>query len=136
MKKVVFWGLAASVAVGVSAAIVGKMLVGKVVSEIQGEMLERSFHSPQGDHCVTLTYGASQTAKGLTYIKIQATAEGSADCCKLIVFAKEGADLFTVTWLDNDHLQLQIGSGARKQCCDVSFEEEQINARYYLSKRA
>ena len=39
-------------------------------------------------------------------------------------------------WIDNNHFKLLIGNGKRKQCCDVSFDGEQINALYYLVKNA
>ena len=134
MKNKVVFGVIAGFAAGAAAAIAGKLAVDKVVGEIKNELTEQSFVSPDGNNHVTLSYGFSETAKGLTYIKIEASAEGKKDVCKLIVFAKKHEDLFEGEWVDNDKFALLIGGGKRKQCCDVSFNGEQIVARYYMTK--
>ena len=95
-----------------------------------------TFVSPDGDNTVELNFGASKTARGLTFVKVNATSENKDDCCKLIMFAKKKDELMDGEWIDNNHFKLLIGSGKRKQCCDVSFDGEQINALYYLVKNA
>ena len=125
-------GVTASVMVGTAVALTTK----KIVREIKRDMCDATFVSPDGDNAVELNFGASKTARGLTFIKVNATSENKDDCCKLIVFAKKKDELMDGEWIDNNHFKLLIGSGKRKQCCDVSFDGEQINALYYLVKNA
>lgn len=125
-------GVTASVMVGTAVALTTK----KIVREIKRDMCDATFVSPDGDNAVELNFGASKTARGLTFIKVNATSDNKDDCCKLIVFAKKKDELMDGEWIDNNHFKLLIGSGKRKQCCDVSFDGEQINALYYLVKNA
>ena len=37
-------------------------------------------------------------------------------------------------WIDNEHFRLLVGPGARKQCCEITFEEKHISAVYSLAK--
>lgn len=134
MKKSTVFGVCAGFALGAAAAIAGAITFDKIAKEIKGDTDELTFASPEGDNAVTLTFGASQTAKGLTMFKITAVSESKTDTCRLIVFAKKKEEFLQGEWLDNEHFKLRIGSGKRKQCCDVSFEGEEINARYYLMK--
>jgi len=136
MKKSTVFGLIAGFAAGVAAAVVGKTVVDKTVSEIKSDLREQSFTSPEGDHHVTLSYGSSDTAKGLTYVKIKASADCKEDTCKLVALAKKSDELFSGEWDDNDHFTLLIGGGKRKQCCDVDFTGDEIEMLYYLQKDA
>jgi hypothetical protein len=136
MKKSVIIGSLAGFAVGAVAAVAGKIAVDKVVGEIKQDLGDNVFTSPEGNNTVTLSYGSSDTAKGLTYVKVRATAEGKEDDCKLVIFTKKKNDGICISgeWVDNGQFKLLIGSGKRKQCCDVTFGEEQISAVYYLQK--
>ena len=134
MKKDVIFGLIAGFVAGAVVTNVGKNAVNKVKSEIDSNLNEMIFTSPDENHFVTLVYGTSETAKGLTHIKIKATAEGKDDSCQLVMLAKKDDRFLRGDWSDNDHFQLLVGSGKRKQCVDVRFDGEEIAATYYLTK--
>ena len=136
MKNKTVFGIIAGVTASVMAGTAVALTTKKIVREIKRDMCDATFVSPDGDNAVELNFGASKTARGLTYIKVNATSENKDDCCKLIVFAKKKDELMDGEWIDNNHFKLLIGSGKRKQCCDVSFDGEQINALYYLVKNA
>ena len=132
MKTKTIVGIIAGVAAGTAVALTTK----KVVKEIKNDLCDATFVSPDGDNTVVLTFGASKTARGLTFIKANAMSSHKDDCCKLIAFANNKGDFLDGEWTDNDHFKLLIGSGKRKQCYDVSFEGEQIVAVYYLVKNS
>ena len=134
MKKSVVFGVIAGFAAGAAAAITGKMAVDKVVKEIKGELSEESFISPDGNNIVTLYYGTSKSAKGLTYVNVKAASADNKDSCQLVILTRKRPMTFDGEWTDNDNFMLLIGNGKRKQCCDVTFDSEQITARYYLLK--
>lgn len=134
MKKQTVIGLIVGVTLGTAATIAGIITVRKIVKEIKNDLVEESFISPNGDNLVTLTYGSSDFARGLTFIKVRGMSEGGKDDCKLIAFAKRNSKLFSAEWADNEHFNLVIGNGKVKQHCDVSFEGRKINALYYLHK--
>lgn len=134
MKKSVIIGTIAGLAVGAAAAIAGKRAYDKVSGEIISEMGEQCFDSPDGNHSVTVSCGSSESAKGLTYIRVSATSKTVEDTCKLSFIALKAPAALDAEWTDNDHFTLLVGSGKRKQCCDVSFEEDSILAVYYLKK--
>ena len=134
MKKKAIIRLTAGVAVVAAAAISGKLIVDKVVQEISEDVNTQCFRSPCGDNLVTVTFGTSKTARGLTQIKVKASAELRGEDCNLVAFAKRGAEFLNGNWTDNEHFKLLIGSGRRKQCCDVDFEGSEIVVRYYLLK--
>lgn len=134
MKKQTVIGLIVGVTLGTAATIAGIITVRKIVKEIKNDLVEESFISPNGDNLVTLTYGSSDFARGLTFIKVRGMSEGGKDDCKLIAFAKRKSKLFSAEWADNEHFNLVIGNGKVKQHCDVSFEGRKINALYYLHK--
>ena len=134
MKKKVLIGAVFGFAAGAAAAIAGKNAVDKVIKEIKGELDNESFVSPSGKNVVTIFCGSSESAKGLTYIKVRATSEAKPDSCELIAFARKKSRAIVGEWLDEEHFKLTIGNGKRKQCCDVNFEGEQIIARYYFIK--
>ena len=136
MKNKTVFGIIAGVTASVIAGTAVALTTKKIVREIKRDMCDATFVSPDGDNAVELNFGASKTARGLTFIKVNATSENKDDCCKLIVFAKKKDELMDGEWIDNNHFKLLIGSGKRKQCCDVSFDGEQINALYYLVKNA
>ena len=129
MKNKTIFGIIAGVAAGTAVALTIK----KVVNEIKSDLCDATFVSPAGDHTVALVFGSSKTARGLTFIKVNATSTAKDDCCKLIAFSGKNA-LIDGNWTDNDHFKLLIGNGKRKQCCDVLFDGEQITALYYLVK--
>ena len=134
MKKKVLAGAIFGFVTGAAAAIAGKMAVDKIVKEIKGELDDESFVSPSGENVVTISCGSSESAKGLTYIKVRASSEAKADTCELIAFARKKATAIVGEWSDEDHFKLLIGNGKRKQCCDVNFDGEQIVAHYYFIK--
>ena len=93
MKKQTVIGLIVGVTLGTAATIAGIITVRKIVKEIKNDLVEESFISPNGDNLVTLTYGSSDFARGLTFIKVRGMSEGGKDDCKLIAFAKRNSKL-------------------------------------------
>ena len=87
-----------------------------------------------GKNVVSLTYGSSDFAKGLTYVQVKASVEDSDLACKLTVFAIKKTEVFNGEWSDNEHFKLLVGGGKRKQCCDVDFSGDEINMYYYVEK--
>ena len=139
MKKSIAIGIiagAAGVAVGATAAILVKNLVDKIKQEIKETTCDYTFTSPNSDNTVTLSYGFSKTAKGLTRIKITAASESKNDSCTLVAISRKVDDLFDGEWTDDGHFKLYIGSGKVKQCCDINFEGDEIVAIYYNEKNA
>ena len=134
MKKKALIGAIFAFAAGAGAAIAGKNAIDKVIKEIKGELDNEAFVSPLGNNVVTISCGSSESAQGLTYIKVSASSTLKDDTCELIAFAKKKEEFLSGEWIDNDHFQLLIGTGKRKQCCDISFEGDQIVANYYLMK--
>jgi hypothetical protein len=130
MKGNTILGLVAGLAAGIAATVA----VNKVVTEIKSDIGEHRFTSPNGNNFVTLSYGSSNTAKGLTCIKVNASKEGFDDNCKLMIFAKKNEELFTGEWTDNDNFTLWVGKGKRKWRCEVDFEGEGVSAELYLDK--
>ena len=129
MKKKILFG----VAFGIAAASAVVVTVNKISKELKNESDEEVFYSPMEDNRVKVSYGSSETAKGLTCIKIKVGDDLDDDSCKLVVLAKKDAAL-SYEWLDNEHFRLLIGNGKYKQCCDVTFDGGNINAQYYISK--
>lgn len=137
MNKKVVLGIIAGVtgiAAGVATGIAVKKVVDKISAEMERNQHEVTFTSPEGNNVITLLYGSSESACGLTRIRITATTEGKDDACRLFAFAKSNSSFFNTEWIDNDHFKVLIGSSSRKQCCDVSFENGKITATYYLCK--
>jgi len=134
MKKNALIGLAAGIAAGAAAAVAGTLVAGRIAKEIRDDLAGQCFTSPGGDRFVTLSCGTSDTAKGLTYIRIRAFSADTDDACQLVAFAKKNAQYLKSEWSDNDHFRLLIGSGKRRQCCDVDFGNRQITAYYSLMK--
>ena len=136
MKKNTLFGMVAGFLVGTAASVAGAIAADKIAKEIKRDIGERDFVSPDGDRVVTLSFGSSKTAKGLTYIRVKATAAGKENACEMVILAKKSVGLMSGLWQDNDHFRLLVGSGKRKQCCDVSFDADEITANYYLTKNA
>ena len=133
MKKKSTFGIVLGFVAGAATVVAGALAVDKVTKEIKSNVSEQSFLSPDGNNSVTVSIGTSKTAKDLACVKV--IAESNDDSCKLIAFAKKKADFLSGEWTDNDHFQLLLGTGKRKQCCDISFEESNIVAKYYLMKK-
>ena len=134
MKKKALIGAIFAFAAGAGAAIAGKSAVDKVIKEIKGELDNEAFVSPLGNNVVTISCGSSESAQGLTYIKVSASSTLKDDTCELIAFAKKKTKAIVGKWDDEDHFRLTIGSGKVKQRCDVSFEGEKITSNYYFVK--
>jgi hypothetical protein len=130
MKKRTKFAIGVGFIMGAAAGAVGALAYDKIANEINSDMSEQVFTSPEGNNIVTVSYGSSTTAKGLTYIRVKAL--NSEDGCKLVVFAKKSPKLLNAEWFDNNNFKLLVGSGKHKQCCDVKFEEANITANYYL----
>ncbi len=133
MKKKTIFGIAAGILFGTAAAISVKTAVDKISKEMKNNFAEEEFDSPFGDNWIKVSMGSSETAKGLTCIRVQAETDRNEDCCKLVLFAKKDADI-SYEWEDNEHFKLFVGSGKTKQCCDVEFSVAEITARYYPIK--
>lgn len=136
MKTCGILKFAAGYTAGVLTAVAGCTVLDKIVKEIKNDMgLAQTFVSPEGNHRVELFYGSSETAKGLTCIKILVSNEAEKEN-KLIVFSRKRGDFVHAEceWSDNDRFRLLVGNGKRKQCWNVSFEGENITAIYYLQK--
>lgn len=133
MKKKAIFGLAAGIFLGTAAAIAVKTAVDKISSEMKSGFAEEEFDSPFGDNWVKVSIGSSETAKGLTCIKIQAETDRNEESCRLVLFAKKDAAI-SYEWEGDDRFRLLVGNGKIKQCCDVVFDIDKITAKYYTVK--
>lgn len=133
MKKHLIFGLVAGAAAGTAAVLAVKAAVDKISKEIKNGIVEEEFDSPFGDNWVKVSIGSSETAKGITFIKIKAETDRNEDDCKLVFFAKKDAAI-SYEWEDNDHFKLLVGEGKHKQCCDVIFGDKEITAQCYPIK--
>lgn len=134
MKKSSIIGIIGGIAAGAAATVAGVFAVKKVSSEIKASLNDCVFTSPDGDNVVTVTYGSSDTAMGLTCIKVKAALVSGKDCCKLMILTRKREELYSGEWIDNNRFKLLVGNGKRKQCCDIHFDEESITANYYVAK--
>ena len=134
MKKKLLFGTVAGLITGVAAGIAGSIAVDKIIKEIKGDIDNEAFVSPLGDNVVTISSGSSESAKGLTYIKVSASSESKADTCELIAFTRKKSRAIVGEWDDNEHFKLTIGKSKRQQCCSVNFSGDRIVANYYLVK--
>ena len=134
MKKKVVIGTVIGIATGVAAAIAGAFVVERVVKEIKEEMCMQCFTSPDGDNSVMVSLGASKTVGSLTYIRVKASSESCENECKLSLLTKKMDEAFEAQWIDNTQFRLLVGNGKRKQCCDITFNGENISAIYYWTK--
>ncbi|MBE6953016.1 MAG: hypothetical protein E7452_05635 [Ruminococcaceae bacterium] len=136
MKTCGFLKFVAGYTAGVMATVAGSSALKKIVKEIKNDLHnERTFVSPDGDHRVELLYGSSETAKGLTYIKITVSTENGHGC-KLVVLSRKCGDFVNAVceWFDNDHFRLLVGNGKHRQCWDVNFDGEDVAAYYHIQK--
>ena len=133
-KKVAIGIAAASVAglaAGAAVTLAIKKKFDKIFGEMQNDVSEQIFTSPDGNNSVKIVYGSSKTAKGMALISVAAKSE--KDDCILLALARKSDNLFAGEWSDNNHFQLLIGSCSDKQCCNVSFDEK-ITINYYLRR--
>ena len=128
MSKKGAWGLILGIGAGVTAAVAGGLATAKVVKEIKSSLKANVLESPEGDNVVTVNFGVSSFAMGLTFIKIHAAAETKADTCDFVMFSKKDANAICHEWKDNEHFELVIGN----QCCNVSFEGEEISINLFF----
>ena len=129
MKKKTLFRLAAGIAVGAAAAAA----IGKICGEIKSGLSEMEFDSPFGDNWVTVSRGSSETAKGLTYIKVMAECDSKEDVCKIVFLAGKDAEI-SGEWDGNTFFRLTVGNGKHRQHCDINFDEKEITAHYYPIK--
>ena len=138
MDKKVAIGIVAGVAsltgiaLGATVALAVKKNVGKVFGEMQDDVCEQVFTSPNGNNTVKVSFGASKTAKEMALVSVVATSE--TDTYTLLTLVRKGDNLLVGEWADNDNFQLLIGSCSNKQCCDVKFGGEKIQTNYYLRR--
>ena len=130
MKKRVLFGLALGIATASAVAVA----VSKISNEMKNKIIEEEFDSPFGNNWVKVSFGSSESVKGLVCIKIQAETDSNVDVCKLALLAKRDAAL-SYEWEDNEHFKLYAGKGKLKQCCDVVFDIDKITAKYYMVKK-
>lgn len=133
MKKRLVIGAIVGLAAGAAAAATA-FLATRVAGEIKNEMGEQIFTSPDGNNCVTVSCGTSDTARGLTYIRVVGSTASGEDECRLALFTRKLPWILDTEWTDNDHFKLLVGNGKRRQCCDVSFDGDRISAVYRLVK--
>ena len=133
-KKSGIVGLVAGLAAGTAAAVAGGIVTAKVVKEIKDDICDCRFASEDGKNVVTMTYGSSDFAKGLTYVQVRAFVEESDLDCKMVVFAIRKNEMFEGVWEDDEHFKLFVGNGKRRQCCEVDFSDDEINMYYYVEK--
>lgn len=129
MKKKTLFKIAAGIALGAAAAAA----VGKISGEMKSGLSEEEFVSPFGDNWVTVSRGSSETAKGLTYIKVRAECDSKEDVCKMFFLAGKNAEI-SGEWEGNTFFRFAVGRGKHRQCCDINFDEKEITARYYPVK--
>lgn len=134
MKKHVVLGALLGLAAGAAVTAAGALAAYRVSGEIKSEMGEQRFPSPNGDNAVTVSCGASKTARGLTYLRVLASSETCEDTCALSLLTRKMPEELDAQWIDNEHFRLLVGPGARKQCCEITFEEKHISAVYSLAK--
>lgn len=134
MKKQGIIGLVVGVTAGVAAAVAGGLCTAKVVKEIKSDLKDNELVSPDGNNVVTLSCGVSSFAKGLALIKVNAKSGEKEDECRFSFLAGKSASGLNYEWKDNDHFELTVGEGKLQQCCDVSFENDEIVIMYFMQK--
>ena len=122
----------AGIAMGAAFVLAVKKNFGKVFGEMQDDVSEQVFTSPDGDNTVKVVFGASETAKGMALVSVTATSEVCTNV--LLSLARKGDNLIGCEWTDNNNLKLWIGSTNQKQCCDISFGAKKIVMNYSLQK--
>ena len=139
MDKKVIIGIAtasvagiAGIAAGAAVTIAMKKKFSKIFGEMQDDVSEQIFTSPDGNNTAKVLYGASSTAMGMALVSVTATSQN--DTCTLLDLARKSDNLLVGQWIDNDHFQLLIGSSSKKQSYDISFDGDKIVANYSLRK--
>ena len=125
-------GLIIGIAAGALAAAAATYVTARVVKEVKGDLKEVYFVSPDEENVVSVTSGSSETARGLTLIKVKAYKKSGGDECKFSFLSRKG-ELYC-KWHDNDSFELLSGKGERKQCCEADFGGEEITLKYYFKK--
>ena len=135
MNKKVAIGIAAGVAglaTGAGVALAIKKNFDRIFGEMQNDVSEQVFTSPDGNNSVRVLFGASKTAKRMALVSI--TAKTQDKDCLMLALARKGDNLITGEWIDNDNFNLWIGSTSKKQCCEISFAGDDIVMNYYLRR--
>ena len=134
MNKKVAIGIAAGVAglaTGAAITLAIKRNFDKLFGEMQDDVSEEIFTSPDGNNSVRVLFGASKTAKKMALVSI--TARNEEKDCMMLALARRGDNLLSGEWIDNDHFELLLGSSSKKQCCEVTFDND-ITMNYYLTR--
>lgn len=134
MDKKVAIGIAAGVAglaTGAAITLAIKRNFDKLFGEMQDDVSEEIFTSPDGNNSVRVLFGASKTAKKMALVSI--TAKNEEKDCVMLALARRGDNLLSGEWIDNDHFELLLGSSSKKQCCEVAFDND-ITMNYYLTR--
>ncbi len=125
-------GMVIGITAGALAAAASCFAAFKVIKEIKNDNQETTMVSPNEKNFVTVRCGSSHLAKGLTLIKVK--AENEKDHCELSFLTGKSAERISFSWIDDDHFVLYHGEGKAKKCCDISFEGEEIEIKYYQKK--
>ena len=134
MDKKVVIGIAAGVAglaTGAAITLAIKRNFDKLFGEMQDDVSEEIFTSPDGNNSIRVLFGASKTAKKMALVSI--TAKNEEKDCVMLALARRGDNLLSGEWIDNDHFELLLGSSSKKQCCEVTFDND-ITMNYYLTR--
>ncbi len=125
-------GMVLGITAGAIAAAASCFAAIKVFQEIKNDNQETTMVSPNEKNYVTVRCGSSHLANGLTLIKVK--AENENDNCELSFLAGKSANKISFNWKDDDHFSFYLGDGKAKKCCDISFEGEEIEIKYYIKK--
>ena len=134
MDKKVAIGIAAGVAglaTGAAITLAIKRNFDKLFGEMQDDVSEEIFTSPDGNNSIRVLFGASKTAKKMALVSI--TAKNEEKDCVMLALARRGDNLLSGEWIDNDHFELLLGSSSKKQFCEVTFDND-ITMNYYLKR--
>ena len=126
-------GLILGVTAGAIASAAGCFATVKAVKEIKNDLHEVTLVSPNGKNIVSVNSGSSNFAVGLTYVKLKAENE-NGKTCEFSFLAGKNSNKVIFNWKDDEHLEFQLGDAKHKQYCDVSFNEDDIEMKYYLKK--
>ena len=122
----------AGIAMGSALVLVVKKNFRKLFGEMQNDVSEQVFTSPDGNHVVKVLYGASETANGMALVSVTAISENDTDT--LLTLERKSNNLLAGEWSDNNNFRLLIGSCSKKQCYDITFGEKKIRSSYYLRR--
>lgn len=125
------FGLIVGITAGVAAATAGSLAALKVVNEIKNDSHETTMVSPNEKNYVTVTYGSSDFARGLTLVKVKAESEGNN--CDISFLASKDAKM-SFNWKDDENFELGITDVKHEKICSVSFEGNEINMKVNSKK--